>query len=879
MASHNQPKEDILKALSTDMQNGLASATVLERQAQYGPNKLKEKKKKTTFQRFLDQFKDVMILILIAAAIVSFVLVCVDQHWGELFEPALILLIVILNAIMGVYQEGKAEKALDALKNMSAPHARVIRDGKEQIMDAAGLVPGDIIKLEAGDFVPADARLLQSTGLKSEESALTGESVPSEKDASVEVKEKAPIGDRTNMVFSGCSITYGTATAVVTGTGMDTEMGKIAGLLDNAGDTQTPLQKKLAQLGKYLGIVALAACAVIFVVGLFSDSMEIKDVFMTAVSLAVSAIPEGLPAIVTIVLSIGVQRMVKKNALIRRLPAVETLGSASIICSDKTGTLTQNRMTLVKAYMDGQGSTEDISPENSEAVRHLLCYGTLCCDGSVTFAEDGKEQHIGDPTETSIVLAAHKNGMPKDDLNEKYPRVAGIPFDSDRKLMTTVNVIDGKNVVIVKGAFDMLAVRCVSGDLATAKRVTEEMSENALRVLAVAYKVIDTVPEDPTSEELENGLIFMGLVGMIDPPRPECKVAVATCRKAGIKPVMITGDHVVTASAIARELGILEEGDRAITGAELDAMTEEELDANVEKISVYARVSPENKIRIVRAWQKKGQVVSMTGDGVNDAPALKAADIGCAMGITGTDVAKSAADMTLTDDNFATIVDAVKEGRGIYANIKKVVGFLLGTNIGEVITVFVAMLLWQESPFLSMQLLWINLVTDSLPAIALGMEPVEKDVMDHKPKPKNEGLFAGGLGLRVVLMGAMFAVLSLVAFFLGSRVMTPADMDALSVGRTMAFMVLAMSQVIQSFNMRSDKSIFKIGLFSNHKLNWAALASILLVAFVLFVPGVQTAFGLVYLPWQLYLVCAGLIILPTIIMELCKLTGLIRNKA
>ena len=665
MTHHNRPKEDVLKQLSTDVQHGLTSAAVSERQAKYGPNKLKEKKKKSTIQRFFDQFKDVMILILIAAAIVSFVLVCMEQHWGELFEPALILLIVILNAIMGVYQEGKAEKALDALKNMSAPHARVIRDGKEQVIDAADLVPGDMIKLEAGDFVPADARLLQSTSLKSEESALTGESVPSEKDADTLVDENAPIGDRTNMVFSGCSITYGTAVAVVTGTGMNTEMGKIAGLLDDAGDTQTPLQKKLAELGKYLGIVALAACAVIFVVGMFSDTMEIKDVFMTAVSLAVSAIPEGLPAIVTIVLSIGVQRMVKKNALIRRLPAVETLGSASIICSDKTGTLTQNRMTLVKAYVDGQGRTEDISTENSEEIKKLLSWGTLCCDGSVVFGDDGKEQHIGDPTETAIVLAAHKNGCPKDDLNAQYPRLGGIPFDSDRKLMSTINEINGEKVVIVKGAFDMLAARCVSGDLETAKRLTEEMSASALRVLAIAYKKIDTIPAELTSDDLESELTFMGLVGMIDPPRPECKVAVATCRRAGIKPVMITGDHVVTASAIARELGIFVDGDRAITGAELDAMSEEELDANVEKISVYARVSPENKIRIVRAWQRKGQVVSMTGDGVNDAPALKAADIGCAMGITGTDVAKGAADMTLTDDNFATIVDAVREGRGI----------------------------------------------------------------------------------------------------------------------------------------------------------------------------------------------------------------------
>ena len=876
MSAHNKPGEELLNELHSNLESGLTTAQVADLQATFGENRLKEKKKKTTLQRFLDQFKDVMILILIAAAIVSFVVVVVEKNWGELFEPALILVIVILNAIMGVYQEGKAEKALDALKNMSAPHARVIRDGKESVIDASALVPGDIIKLEAGDFVPADARLLHSTSLKSEESALTGESVPSEKDASVIVDEKAPIGDRTNMVFSGCSITYGTATAVVTGTGMNTEMGKIAGLLDGEGDSQTPLQKKLAQLGKYLGIMALAACAVIFVVGLL-NKIPVLEIFMTSVSLAVSAIPEGLPAIVTIVLSIGVQRMVKKNALIRRLPAVETLGSASIICSDKTGTLTQNRMTLVKAYVDGQTATEDISAENSEAVRNLLRHGALCCDGSVVFNDDGTEQHIGDPTETSIVLAAHKNGMPKDDLNKQFPRVAGIPFDSDRKLMTTVNVMDGKNVVIVKGAFDMLAARCVQGDLDTAKRITEEMSENALRVLAIAYKIIDKVPENPTSEELESGLTLMGLVGMIDPPRPECKVAVATCRRAGIKPVMITGDHVVTASAIARELGILEEGDRAITGAELDAMSEDELDATVEKIAVYARVSPENKIRIVKAWQRKGQVVSMTGDGVNDAPALKAADIGCAMGITGTDVAKGAADMTLTDDNFATIVDAVREGRGIYANIKKVVGFLLGTNIGEVITVFVAMLLWHETPLLSMQLLWINLVTDSLPAIALGMEPVEADVMDRKPKPKHEGLFANGLGVRVVLMGAMFAVLSLVAFFLGSRVLTPAGMAPLKVGQTMAFMTLAVSQVLHAYNMRSDKSIFKIGPFGNAKLNWAALASLVLVCVVLFTP-VRIAFGLELLTPTLYLISLGLILVPTVIMEFCKLVGLIKEK-
>ena len=870
MQFHDKTREDVLSHLSTDPQQGLRGDQLPKLREQYGPNKLREKKKKTNLQRFFDQFKDVMILILIAAAAVSFAIACTQHDPMEFFEPVLILLIVVLNAIMGMLQESKAEKALDALKSMSAPHARVIRDGQEAVIDASELVPGDIIRLEAGDFIPADARLLESVSLKSEESALTGESVPSEKDADAVVAEKAPLGDRSNMVFSGCSVTYGTALAVVTATGMDTEMGKIAGLLDGEGDTQTPLQKKLAQLGKYLGILALAACAIILVVGLF-NGIPVMEIFMTAVSLAVSAIPEGLPAIVTIVLSIGVQRMVKKNALIRRLPAVETLGSASIICSDKTGTLTQNRMTLVKGYLDGQDKPQDITDHCGEDLRRLLCLGTLCCDGSVV-VKDGQEQHIGDPTETSIVLAAHKNGMPKDELLQKYPRVGELPFDSDRKLMSTINRMDGKLVVIVKGAFDMMAPRCIHGDLDTARRLTEEMSADALRVLAVAYKEIDAIPQELTSEDLENGLTFLGLVGMIDPPRPEAREAVATCRRAGIKPIMITGDHVVTASAIARDLGILEEGDRAITGAELDAMSESELDQQVQHISVYARVSPENKIRIVKAWQRRGEVVSMTGDGVNDAPALKAADIGCAMGITGTDVAKGAADMTLTDDNFATIVDAVREGRGIYANIRKVVGFLLGTNIGEVITVFVAMLLWHKTPLLSMQLLWINLVTDSLPAIALGMEAVEPGVMDQKPKPKNEGIFAHGLGLRVVLQGCMFAILSLVAFCIGES-----STGLLAGGQTMAFMVLALSQVIQAYNMRSERSLFKIGVFTNRRLNQACLVSILLMALVLFTP-VGIAFGMVKLSGSLYLLGLGLSLVPVVIMELSKACGLIKHQ-
>ena len=883
MTFHDKSTEEVLISLSSDRQNGLDDSAASAALQKYGENKLKEKKKKTFIQRFFEQFKDAMIIILIIAALISFIIAAVEKNPGEFFEPCLILAIVILNAIIGVMQENKAEKALDALQNLSAPHARVIRGGKEKIIDAKDLVPGDIIKLEAGDFVPADARLISSVNLKSEESALTGESVPSEKDADAVAAADAPLGDRSNMVFSGCSITYGNAVAVITATGMSTEMGKIAALLSGEEDTQTPLQQKLAKLGKYLGFIALGCCAVIFAVGLL-NKLDPMDMFMTAVSLAVSAIPEGLPAIVTIVLSIGVQRMVKKNAIIRRLPAVETLGSASVICSDKTGTLTQNKMTLVKAFVDGEDSESDISSNVADNVKKLLTYSPLCCDGAIEIKEDGSEVSIGDPTETSIISAARKNGIDKDEINKMYPRVATIPFDSDRKLMTTVNNIDGKLVVIVKGAFDMMVPRCVSGDMETARRINDHMSSSALRVLAIACKTVDEVSKNPTSEELESNLTFMGLVGMIDPPRPEAKEAVRICREAGIKPVMITGDHVVTASAIAREIGILEDGDLAITGAELDRMSDEELDGVIEKISVYARVSPENKIRIVKAWQKKDQIVSMTGDGVNDAPALKAADIGCAMGITGTDVAKGAADMTLTDDNFATIVEAVKQGRGIYANIKKVVGYLLGTNIGEVITVFLSMIVWSHSPLLSIQLLWINLVTDSLPAIALGMENVEESVMSQKPKPKNEGIFAHGFGVRIALQGVMFALLTLSAFWIGcgvsfSEMRTLAvDSEAVARGETMAFLVLALSQIVQSFNMRSDKSLFKVGFFKNRTLNIAAIVAFVLTAIVALVPGINTAFGLVLLSVKEYLICLGLILVPLVIIEISKAIGLIKHR-
>lgn len=873
MPVYSQSADEVLKALGSDAKTGLSGAEAAKRLAEQGPNRLRGKKKKSWAARFFAQFKDVMIICLIVAAIVSFVVAARGDDAKEFLEPALILVIVVLNAVIGVAQESRAEKALDALQNLSAPHTRVIREGVEQVIDAADVVPGDIIRLEAGDSVPADARLLRAVSLKSEESALTGESVPSEKDADAAVAADAPLGDRVTMLYSGCSISYGTALAVVTDTGMKTEMGKIANLLEGAGETKTPLQEKLAQLGKYLGIVALVACAVIFVIGLINKIPPL-EIFMTAVSLAVSAIPEGLPAIVTVVLSIGVQRMVKKNAIIRRLPAVETLGSASVICSDKTGTLTQNRMTLVRTWCDGDAESKqfNFAEEQTEAARNLLRLSALCCDGSVT-VEDGKEKHIGDPTETALVLGAMRIGMPKDALNAEFPRVAELPFDSDRKLMTTVNRMGDRLVVITKGAFDSLAPRCVAGNLDAAKQQTEQMSADALRVLAVGYKYLDELPGTVTSETLENGLTFAGLVAMIDPPRPEARDAVAVCRRAGIKPVMITGDHVVTASAIARDLGILADGDRAITGAELDAMSDDELDTQVEHIAVYARVSPENKIRIVRAWQRKGQVVSMTGDGVNDAPALKAADIGCAMGITGTDVAKGAADMTLTDDNFATIVDAVREGRGIYANIRKVVGYLLGTNIGEILTVFFAMILWHKTPLLSMQLLWINLITDSLPAISLGMEAVEPDVMERRPKPKNESMFANGFGLRIILQGVMFGVLSLAAYRIG-EILGGSE----SYGQTMAFLVLGFSQIVQSYNMRSEHSLFKIGFFTNRTLNLAALLSLALSAIVLFTPA-RVAFGLELLTLPMYGIALGLVLVPLLVMECSKAFGLIKHES
>lgn len=861
--------EQLYSELGTSPERGLSDMKAKERLEEYGKNVLLTKKSRSAASRFASQFRDAMIIILLIAAAISFVIALRDHDPSGFFEPALIVLIVLLNALIGVIQEGRAEKALSALKNLSSKNARLIRNGSQMIADASLLVPGDIILLEAGDIVPADSRLIYASSLRSDESALTGESVPSEKDPGFIPSENAGAADMHNMVFSGCSITSGTARALVVSTGMDTEIGKIADFLSAEDDTMTPLQRRLSQLGKYLGITAIAACVIIFITGL-SDGMPVTDIFMISVSLAVSAIPEGLPAIVTVVLSIGVQKMVRHNAIVRHLPAVETLGSASVICSDKTGTLTQNQMTAVTAFVSGSDSLKEISTDESEELRRLLFIASLCCNSAIIENGDSAD-HIGDPTETAITAAAFCKGISKSIIDIENPRLTEIPFDSERKLMSTVNRISGRNTVIVKGAYDSLIKRCIKSQDDNSSSMNDMMTDDALRVIAVAYKETGELPSDSGVEEIEKDLTFLGLIGMTDPPRPEARSAVETCKAAGIKPVMITGDHASTASAIARELGILSEGDVTLTGSQLESMSDEQLDSLISEVSVYARVSPKDKIRIVRAWQRRGDIVSMTGDGVNDAPALKAADIGCAMGITGTDVAKEASDIILTDDNFATIVEAVREGRGIYENIKKVVMFLIGTNTGEILSVFIAMLMWGTSPLLSTQLLWINLVTDSFPAIALGMEKTDPDIMKKSPRPPDEGFFTAYTSVRVLLQGAMFAGLCLYSFWYASELTG----DTAS-GRTMAFLVLALCQITQAYNIRSEKSLFRIGIFSSRHLNIASLISVLMMSAVVFTP-LRIFFGLKVLSPYLYSLSLILALVPVAVMEAAKFAGPVKS--
>jgi len=871
---HSTKLEEVIAHLGTDAENGLSSEKAAEKLARYGENRLSGKKRPSFLSRFAAQLKDFMVVILMIAAAISLITAIIfeDGELSALLEPVIIVAIVILNALLGVFQESRAEAALDALKNLESPSAKVIRDGKQMVISAALLVPGDVIELEAGDYIPADARLIMSSSLHCNESSLTGESLPVEKIVTDDMEDIDGIADRLNMIYSGCSVTYGHGRAVVTETGMYTEIGKVARLLADNDETETPLKQKLARLGKTLGFVVLAICGVIFLVGLIQGRAvgqtwgdKILELFMTSVSLAVAAIPESLATIVTVVLALGVQRMVKKNAIIRKLPAVETLGSASVICSDKTGTLTQNKMTLVAMY-DGETLCNLEDGIATESQNMLLKLSAMCCNSSVETV-NGISQQVGDPTEVAISVAALSNfGLSKYDFDNMYPRMCELPFDSDRKLMTTVNIIDGQPVAIVKGAPDILLDRCVGCNTEEILKINDHMAAGALRVLAVAVKPLSEIPTNPCQEDLEYGLNFVGLLGMIDPPRKEAIQAVALCKKAGIRTVMITGDHIITATAIAKQLGIIEDGLKAITGAQVQEMSDDELYEHITEFAVYARVSPEDKLRIVKAWQRNGDVVAMTGDGVNDAPALQAADIGCAMGKVGTDVAKGASDMILTDDNFATIVTAVSEGRGIFDNIRKAVHFLLSCNLGEIFAVFFGTLFWGSSPFSAIQLLWINLITDSAPALALGVEPVEKDIMERKPRNRKESIFAGGLGLRVVLHGAMIGIIALIAYAIGLST----SHGNVAYAKTMAFAVMALSQIVHSFNTRSSHSLFSAGILKNKMMLLACALSLALMLVVLLVPGIASVFGLVSLASSSWWVVILLSLLPLAIVELAK---------
>lgn len=898
---YNKTVEETEEYLQTNIREGLSSLEVKKRQEENGYNELKAEKKKSLFVKFLEQFKDFMIIVLIIAAIVSGI-IGVAQGEG-ITDTIIILIVVIVNAIIGVAQEAKAEKSLEALQKLSGHEAKVLRDGNIQTIPARELVEGDIVVLDTGDYIPADLRIFEAINLKSQESSLTGESVPVEKEASKIENENVPIGDRINMLFSSSLVTYGRGKGIVVETGMKTEVGKIAEIISGTEKQETPLQKKLNSLGKTLGIAALVICVIIFIIGLIQGK-EIISMFMTAVSLAVAAIPEGLAAVSTIVLAIGVQKMVNKNAIIKRLPAVETLGSSSVICSDKTGTLTQNKMTVQKIYVNS--TVYDVCNINEEdefvkynkdnqEVKLLVYNGMLCNDTKI--ADDGTL--TGDPTETALVDIALKMGFSKNIYNE-LSRVDEIPFDSERKLMTTVHKQGDKYLVFTKGGVDELLEKCVSyidhgyinqdlkSFIPTIQNVNELMAKDALRVLAFGYKELDHKPQ---KEEMENNLIYVGMYGMIDPPREEAKIAVEKCKAAGIKTVMITGDHKITATAIAKKLGILENENEAITGTELDKMSNEDLEKNIKNYSVYARVAPEHKVRIVKAWQKNGEIVAMTGDGVNDSPALKTADIGCAMGIVGTDVAKEAADVILTDDNFATVVSAVEEGRRIYDNILKVIQFLLSSNIGEIVVLLLATLFstviakltgisdaTSLEILLPIHILWINLVTDSLPALALAFDPANSDIMTRKPLKQSKGIFTKGMTFRIVYQGIMIGLITLAAFVIGLKTTTTPidgltlDQSKIEVGQTMAFIVLALSELVHVFNIRDNKkSIFKTNVFNNGILIGATIISACLMFVILFIPTLRNIFSIPVLPANNILETILLVFSPIIIVEIFKL--------
>ena len=863
---HTLSADEVRKKLNTDVYKGLTDKEVLKLRKKYGYNKLDEKKRESIFFKFISQFKDFMIIILLIAALVS-AIVSYFEGTKEYTDSIIIVVIVVINALIGVIQESKAEKSLEALKKLSSPTSRVLRNGKTITIDSTLLVPGDIIELEAGNFVPADCRLISSYNLKIEESALTGETVPVTKDAKVRLPSNIALGDMINMAFSTTIVTNGHAQAIVTETGMNTKVGKIAKMIITDEAPQTPLQKKLAGIGKSLGIICLIICLTIFIIGLFKG-ISISEMFMTSVGLAVAAIPEGLPAVVTIMLSIGVTKMSKNNAIIRKLPAVETLGSSSIICSDKTGTLTQNKMKVTKICNYKEDITNDTHSQNFNFILEL---GSMCNDCKI----NGKTV-IGEPTESAIVNIGLKYGKNKNTLSEQMKRVNEIPFDSERKMMTTIHKFGNKYRIITKGAPDVIISKCNyiynNGSTSYMNNSTqnnilntnEKMANEALRVIAIAYKDVSSLPNNITSENIEKDLVFVGLIGMIDPPRAGVKEAIFTAKKAGIKTIMITGDHILTAKAIAKDLGIYSEGDIAITGNELDKLSDREFQKNIMKYSVFARVSPEHKVKIVKAFQKAGNVVAMTGDGVNDAPALKNADIGVSMGLNGTDVAKNASDMILTDDNFVTIVKAVKEGRHIYDNIKKAVHFLISTNVGEIVTIFLGLLLGLDTPLLAIHLLWINLVTDSFPAIGLGLEPEEKYIMNRKPKNPKKGLFADGLWFKIFFEGCMIGVLTLLAFYTGS---TKYDIN---VGRTMAFLTLGLTELVHSLNIRSDESLFEVGLLKNKYLIFAFLLGAILQIGVTLIPQIATIFDVMPLSPIQWIYTIVISICPLFIMEAKK---------
>ncbi|HAP9641841.1 TPA: cation-translocating P-type ATPase [Enterococcus faecium] len=868
MEEYKQTIEEVKKVTEADPDTGLSSQEVDERRKKQGLNKFDEAPKESMIKKFFRSLSDFTTIILLVAAVISFYTAFATEH-GDLFEGLLIIAIVVINSVLAIVQEGNAEKALESLQDMNKQTATVIRDGKVTTVESEQLVVGDILVLESGDAISADARLIEASQLRVEESALTGESEAVEKDAAFIAEEDESLGDQLNMVFKGCTVAAGRGKAIVTAIGMATEMGKIADLLNENTMQKTPLQVRLNQLGKRISMIALAAAALVFVIGELQGE-PLLEMFMTSISLAVAAVPETLTVIVTLTLAYGVQKMARKHAIIRQLPAVETLGTANVICSDKTGTLTQNEMRVRRVWSK-EDEVTNIEDSMTNSAMEILKMAALCTDVTVE-QEDDDLVIKGNPTEVAIVRAVEENYHTKAELEEKYPRVNELPFDSERKMMTTVHQMGEKYISITKGAFDVLAPRFSSGDVEQAAIVNDRFGKRALRVIAVGYATYDEEPQDISSEALEKDLRLIGLIGMIDPPRPESKGAIKRAKKAGIKTVMITGDHVVTASAIAKELGILNDPSEALSGSELHQLSDEELDARVKALSVYARVTPEDKIRIVKSWQRTGAVVAMTGDGVNDAPALKASNVGCAMGITGTDVAQSAADMILTDDNFATIVDAVSQGRSVYQNIRKAINFLLSCNISEIFIVLIAMLLGWGAPFTAVQLLFVNVVADGLPGFALGREPAEHGIMDQPPIPKNEGIFARGLLQKIAINAGVFTIVTLFGYYLGSYVDTISPwVDASQhVGQTVAFLILAYSSILHVFNVRSSQSIFKVNLATNKALVEMALLALAITTTVALLPFTQELFGLVHISLNHWFLVGILSIVPIAVNELIK---------